>query len=88
MADAMTDKQIKAQLMEIDNFCVINHFYIILRWYGYNRLKRAVKDYGALGLYPLGKCAFRRQNIFRRFANHKCLLLALGKVINVISWKK
>lgn len=88
MADAMTDKRIKAQLMEIDNFCVINHFYIILRWYGYNRLKRAIKDYGALELYPLGKCAFRRQNIFRRFANHKCLLLALGKVINVISWKK
>jgi len=88
MADAMTDKQIKAQLMEIDNFCVINHFYIILRWYGYNRLKRAVKDYGALGLYPLGKCAFLRQNLFRIFANVRWLLLLSGFILYTCNRKK
>lgn len=82
MADSIEDGQLRHQLMEIDNLCVINHFYIILRWYGYNRLKKAIKDYSALGLYPLGRCAFRRQNIFRGFANHKRLLLALCKIIN------
>lgn len=75
MADSIDDSQLRHQLMEIDNCCVINHFYIILRWYGYNRLKRAVKDYSALGLYPLGKCRFRRQNVFRLFANVRWLLI-------------
>ena len=83
MADAMTDKRIKAQLMEIDNLCVINHFYIILRWYGYNRLKKAIKDYGNLGLYPLGKCGDARKNLFRRFANNKTFLLLVSRIINL-----
>lgn len=75
MADSIDDRQLRHQLMEIDNCCVINHFYIIFRWYGYNRLKRAVRDYSALGLYPLGKCSFRRQNVFRRFANVRWFLI-------------
>ena len=69
--------------MEIDNLCVINHFYIILRWYGYNRLKKAIKDYGNLGLYPLGKCGDARKNLFRRFANNKTLLLLVSRIINL-----
>lgn len=85
MADKLTDCKMKSQLMEIDNFNVINHFYVVFRWYGYNRLKKAIKDYSALGLYPLGRCAFRRQNIFRGFANHKRLLLALCKIINYMN---
>lgn len=88
MADKLTDCKMKSQLMEIDNFNVINHFYVVFRWYGYNRLKKAIKDYSALGLYPLGRCAFRRQNIFRSFANHKRLLLALCKIINYMNIKR
>lgn len=88
MADKLTDCKMKSQLMEIDNFNVINHFYVVFRWYGYNRLKKAIKDYSALGLYPLGRCAFRRQNIFRGFANHKRLLLALCKIINYMNIKR
>lgn len=84
MADSIGDSQLRHQLMEIDNCCVINHFYIIFRWYGYNRLKRAVKDYGALGLYPLGECAFRKQNMFRAFANCKWLLLAVGRILSIL----
>lgn len=84
MAEGITDKTVRAQLMEIDNLCVINHFYIIFRWYGYNRLKRAIKDYGALGLYPLGKCASKKQNLFRRFANVKWLLLFAGYILSVL----
>lgn len=83
MAEGIDDKKLRDQLMEIDNLCVINHFYIILRWYGYNRLKRAIKDYGALGLYPLGKCGDARKNFFRRFANNKSLLLFVSKIINI-----
>lgn len=84
MADSIGDSQLRHQMMEIDNCCVINHFYIIFRWYGYNRLKRAVKDYSALGLYPLGKCAFRKQNMFRAFANCKWLLLAVRRVLSFL----
>lgn len=84
MAESITDKDLSDQLMEIDNCCVINHFYIILRWYGYNRLKRAIRDYGSLGLYPLGKCAFRKQNLFRRFANVRWLLLVTGRILSVL----
>lgn len=83
MAECMTDKAVCDQLMEIDNLCVINHFYIILRWYGYNRLKKAIKDYGNLGLYPLGKCGDARKNLFRRFANNKTLLLLVSRIINL-----
>ena len=43
MADSIEDGQLRHQLMEIDNLCVINHFYIILRWYGYNRLEMQEK---------------------------------------------
>ena len=81
MADSIGDSQLRHQLMEIDNCCVINHFYIIFRWYGYNRLKRAVKDYGALGLYPLGECRFRRQNVFRLFANVRWLLIFSERIL-------
>lgn len=84
MADSIGDSQLRHQLMEIDNCCVINHFYIIFRWYGYNRLKRAVKDYSALGLYPLGECAFRKQNMFRAFANCKWLFLAVGHLLSIL----
>ncbi len=83
MADSIEDGQLRHQLMEIDNLCVINHFYIILRWYGYNRLKKAIKDYGNLGLYPLGKCGDARKNLFRRFANNKTLLLLVSRIINL-----
>lgn len=83
MAEGMTDKTLRDQLMEIDNLCVINHFYIILRWYGYNRLKRAIKDYGALGLYPLGRCGSMKKNIFRLFANNKTLLLLVSRIVNI-----
>lgn len=78
MAENVTDQEVRDQLIQIDNCCVINHFYVILRWYGYNRLKRAIKDYSALGLYPLGRCAFCRQNLFRQFANVRWLLLISG----------
>jgi glycosyltransferase involved in cell wall biosynthesis len=83
MADSIEDGQLRHQLMEIDNLCVINHFYIILRWYGYNRLKKAIKDYGNLGLYPLGKCGDARKNLFRRFANNKTLLLLVSRIVNL-----
>lgn len=83
MADSIEDGQLRHQLMEIDNLCVINHFYIILRWYGYNRLKKAIKDYGNLGLYPLGKCGDARKNLFRWFANNKTLLLLVSRIINL-----
>lgn len=83
MAEGISNKKVRSQLMEIDNLCVINHFYIILRWYGYNRLKRAIKDYGNLGLYPLGKCGDARKNLFRRFANNKTLLLLVSRIINL-----
>lgn len=83
MAEGISNKKVRSQLMEIDNLCVINHFYIILRWYGYNRLKKAIKDYGNLGLYPLGKCGDARKNLFRRFANNKTLLLLVSRIINL-----
>lgn len=83
MAESIVNNKVRNQLMEIDNLCVINHFYIILRLYGYNRMKRAIKDYKKIGLYPLGKCNSNRKNIFRLFANNKALLLFVSRIINI-----
>lgn len=88
LADTTEDKPLKRQLMEVDNCCVINHFYIIFRRYGYNRLKKAIKDYSRLGLYPLGKCAFRKQSMFRLFANCKGIFLFMGYLLSILKNKK
>lgn len=59
---------------------VINHFYIILRMYSYRRVLCAMRDYGRIGLYPLGFCQNPQKNIFARLANHPWLLKIMAKI--------
>lgn len=59
---------------------VINHFYIILRMYSYRRVLRAMRDYGRIGLYPLGFCQNPQKNLFASLANHPWLLRLMARI--------
>lgn len=83
MVDSMAPSEARTVIETILHEAVINHCYIVLRFYSYNRVLRFMRDYGRLGLYPLGFCNNRRKNFFARIANHPWLL----KTIAWIRWK-
>lgn len=83
MVGSMRNVEAKSVVQNILHVCVINHFYVIFRYYGYNRVRRAISDYSSMGLYPLGLCSDRRKNLFAMIANTKRLFLACAW----IRWK-
>lgn len=80
IVDGMSDGEARSVIENILHEAVINHFYIILRFYSYRRVLRAMRDYGRIGLYPLGYCQNRQKNFFARLANHPWLLRLMAKI--------
>lgn len=80
IVDGMAEGEARSVIENILHEAVINHFYIILRFYSYRRVLRAMRDYGCIGLYPLGYCQNRQKNFFARLANHSWLLRLMAKV--------
>lgn len=80
IVDSLPAGEVRSVIENILHEAVINHFYIILRFYSYNRVLRAMRDYGSLGLYPLGYCHNRQKNFFASLANHSWLLRMMARV--------
>lgn len=84
ITDSMPKNETRQVLGNILHESVINHFYIILKYYSYNRVLKAIRDYTRVGLYPLGFCINKEKNMFAKIANKPFLL----KLIARIRWGK
>lgn len=80
LVDEMPSSEKRDVIENILHEAVINHFYIILRMYSYRRVLRAMRDYGRIGLYPLGFCQNQQKNFFARLANHPWLLKLMARM--------
>lgn len=71
----------KIVLRDSLNFSITGHLFSLFRFYSPNRLKRRIKYYRNLGLYPVSKSYNYKGNIFLIFANHESLFVNILRLV-------
>jgi hypothetical protein len=83
-AEKQSDNNKKTVLKEYLNFSIAGHLYSLFLYYSPQRLRKRIKCYRQLGLYPVKKSDNKKGNRFLLLANHYFLFVSAMRLAIIL----